>query len=120
MSATDWLDNRAGIMRTSRERLERRIGESLRKLGKERAAEGLSTFIRLHRDQAAKGLAEKLRSLPIIDGQPDIAALGDPALVAKQWAAELHLTPEEQLQHLLQYLEEMRTGVQSPSCPESA
>ncbi|KJC36798.1 hypothetical protein UB31_35690 [Bradyrhizobium sp. LTSP849] len=114
-AATDWLDNRAGIVRTSRERLERRIGENLRKLGKERGAEGLNAFIRLHRDQAAKGLAEKLRSLPVIDGQPDVAALGDPALVGKQWAAELHLTPEDQLHQLLQYLEAMRTGGQPPS-----
>jgi len=46
---------------------------------------------------------------------PDIAALGDPTLVAKQWAAELRLTPEEELQQFLAYLEDILAKAQAPS-----
>ena len=71
--------------------------------------------MRVHSERAAKGLAEKLQSLPLVDGQPDVAPLGDPTLVARQWAAELHLSREEQLQELLEYLEKMRAGAEEPT-----
>jgi hypothetical protein len=114
-TATEWLDSRAGIVRTPQERLERRIGEALRKLGKERANKALNSFVRVHRERAAKGVAEKLQSFPLVDGQPDVAALGDPTLVARQWAAELHLSREEQLQELLEYLEKTCAGAEEPT-----
>jgi hypothetical protein len=47
---------------------------------------------------------------------PDLASLGDPALIALQWAAELHLTPEEQLQQFLEYLEAtLARGAKAPN-----
>jgi hypothetical protein len=67
------------------------------------------------REGAAQSLAEKLKSLPVISGQPDIAALGDPALVAKQWAVELHLKPEDDLKQFLDYLEDMQASAQPQS-----
>jgi hypothetical protein len=106
VSATQYLDRRAGIERTPREGIERRIGEVLRRLGEERAKEARETFVRANRDRVAKGLLEKLKSLPTIDGKPDVTALGDPAAVTKQWAAELHLAPDEQLQQFLHFLED--------------
>ncbi|WP_244626477.1 hypothetical protein [Bradyrhizobium ivorense] len=114
-TTTEYMDKRASIVRTPKERLERRIGEILRRLGKERGDEARESFARAIKDQAAKGLAEKLKSLPVIDGQPDIAALGDPTMVAKQWATELRLTPEEELQQFLAYLEDILAKGQSPT-----
>jgi hypothetical protein len=64
-----------------------------------------------------RDLAEKLQALPIKDGQPDVAALGDPALIGKEWATELHLTREEQLQQLVDYLEKVQAGAEMPAAP---
>lgn len=115
-TTTEYLDKRAGIVRTPKELLEKSIGSLLRRLGKERADEALKGFARANHERAAQGLAERLKSLPLVDGQPDLASLGDPALIALQWAAELHLTPEEQLQQFLEYLEAtLARGAKAPN-----
>lgn len=108
-TATEYLDQRAGIVRKPKELLERRVGNTLRRLGKEQADKALKGFVRANQERTAQGVAERLKSLPVVNGQPNLAVLGDPALVAKQWAAELHLTPEEQLKQFLAYLEDLGT-----------
>jgi hypothetical protein len=108
--ATEYLDSRADIIRSRQEILEKRVGTILRSLGKERADKVIAAFHRAERDRAGRGLLAKLRSLPVVDGKPDVSGLSDPTETAKQWAAELKVTPEEFLQRLLEHLDEKRTN----------
>lgn len=108
--ATDYLDARGGIVRTRREMLEKRVGTLLRSFGKERAHEAIVAFAQANIHRAGQSLLAKLEALPLVNGKPDVSGIGDPAEVAKQWAAELNLTPEESLQCFLDYLDETRSA----------
>lgn len=55
-TATEYLDERAGIVRTPKELLERRVGNILRRLGKERADESLEGFVRANQERTAQGV----------------------------------------------------------------
>jgi hypothetical protein len=104
-SATDYLDERAGIVRPRRAALEKRVIAALRKLGKERADKMLGSFLKQDQSRIAEGLKAKLDALPRVDGKPSLEGLGPPAEIAKQWASEIKLGDEGVLDGLLNHIE---------------
>lgn len=54
----------------------------------------------------SQAFLSKLKALSTVDGQPDFSEIGEPAPVAKQWAAEIALTHEQLLEQLLEHLKE--------------
>lgn len=95
-------------MRTPREQLERRAGNMLRPLGRDGVNMLVRAFTRKKIEKIGEGLRVWLESLPIKDEQPNFNAIGDPKEVEKRWAEEMCLTPENHLQQLVDYLDEMR------------
>lgn len=63
---TDFLDQRAGITRSRFERLEKRLAATLRRRGKQRAAQNLEAFARKNQDKVIEILVKKLSELPHI------------------------------------------------------
>ena len=104
---TDFLDQRAGITRSRFERLEKRLAATLRRRGKQRAAQNLEAFARKNQDKVIEILVKKLSELPHINGQPDLTSLGHPAEVAKRWASEMKLSEDELLNALIEHLAEI-------------
>ncbi|MEI1284326.1 hypothetical protein [Rhizobium aouanii] len=107
---SDFLDQRSGTVRTWREQLEKRIAASLRRRGQPRAAQDMNAFVRKSLEESTALLAKKLSELPHVDGQPNLAALGDPNEVANRWAAEAKMDEEEFLKALLDHLERTENG----------
>ncbi|MDR3498390.1 MAG: hypothetical protein P4L72_04095 [Parvibaculum sp.] len=103
--ATDYLDERAGIVRPRRATLEKRAVAALRKLGKERAYTKLGSFLRQEKSRIAEGLKAKIEALPLDDGKPSVEGLGPPDEIAGQWASEIELSDEDALDRLLSHLE---------------
>lgn len=103
--ATDYLDSRAGIVRSRRAQLERRVGLALRALGKEGANKALGSFFALTQQRLAQELGTKVQSLPLVDGNPSFEGTGEPKELVMQWAAELKLTKEDMLDGLLKHVE---------------
>jgi hypothetical protein len=83
LSATEYLDRQAGISRSPRERLEKRVASVLRSRGRERANKEIASFISQDRERISREFLARLASLPLVDGQPDVSAIGDPIQVAK-------------------------------------
>jgi hypothetical protein len=105
MAATDYLDSRAGIMRSPRETTEKRLGSVLRSLGKKRADEAIAAFMQENQHRMTQTLLARVQSLAVINGKPDFSLLGEPAEVAKQWAAEIDPSEEELVRQILSYCE---------------
>ncbi len=103
--ATEYLDRQAGIVRSPREQLEKRVASVLRSRGRERANKEIASFISQDRERISREFFAKLASLPLVDGQPDVSAIGDPIELAKLWAAEMKLSEEKFLDRLLKHLE---------------
>jgi hypothetical protein len=104
-TATEYLDESAGIVRSTRDKLMKRTSSMLRSLGEARAKDKIASFKRRNADGLSKGLLEKLRQLPLVNGQPDFSAVGDPKELGKKWAAELKSTDEQLFERLLQHIE---------------
>jgi hypothetical protein len=105
MAATDYLDSRAGIVRSSMEKRGKRLTSVLRSLGKKRADEAVAAFMQQHQHRMTQALLARLQSLPVINGKPDFSSLGEPAEVAKQSAAEINPSEEELVRQILGYCE---------------
>lgn len=103
---SDFFDKQSGTVRSPREQLEKRIAASLRRRGKPRAAQDMNAFARKNREKSTALLAKKLSELPRVNGQPNLAALGDPNEIVNRWAAEAKMDEEEFLIALLEHLEE--------------
>jgi hypothetical protein len=104
-TATEYLDQSAGIVRSTREKLMKRASSMLRSLGKARANDKIASFKRSNTEGLSKALLEKLRQLPLVNGQPDFSAIGDPKELGKKWAAELKSTDEQLFERLVQHIE---------------
>ncbi|WP_296617260.1 hypothetical protein [Sphingomonas sp.] len=103
-TATEFLDREAGIERSPNELLERRLAAVTRKLGK-KARDLTESFLREDRDRAVATLVTKLKGLPILDGQPDFSSLGEPEMVAQEWASAADLDNDVALRRMVDYLE---------------
>lgn len=101
---TDYLDVKAGIVRSDAEQLEKKIGALSRKLGVERSREAMASFMNADRERLEQAFRAKLESLPLKDGIPDIAAIGDPVAAGKQLAIEMGIGREETLSRILEHL----------------
>jgi hypothetical protein len=108
--ATQYFDALAGIVRSPRENLERRLVSVCRFLGRQRVAQGIEFFINRDLERMAQGLVAKLQGLPQKDGRPDFSAVGDPTTLATEWASEMKLTKDEVLGHLLAHFETKPNG----------
>jgi hypothetical protein len=104
-SATDYLDSRAGFVRSSREMLDKRLFSVLRPLGKERVAEGLASFVKKDRKSLSRAFLAKLRNLALGNGQGELTAMVDSTAVARQWAADMKLTEDDFLDQLIRHFE---------------
>ncbi len=105
-TATDHLDDIAGIKRPQRDKLSKCIGVRLRTMGKKRADEKIASFKLKNQERLAQGLSAKLGQLPIVDGKRDTSGVGDPRELSARWATELKLTDEQLFEQLLQHLED--------------
>jgi hypothetical protein len=103
-TATDYLDRAAGIVRSKTEKLEKQLASTLQARGKQSAQAALASFARESQAELTHAFVKKLSQLPLISGKRDFSALGDPHEVAKQWAAELKLNPDQVVERLLQHL----------------
>jgi hypothetical protein len=103
--ATDFFDERAGIVRSNREQLEKRVAAALRRMGKVQSTLAMRAFSEKKSKRFATLLAAKLRGLPHLNGEIDEEALGDPVETGKRWAAEADMSEEELLTELLEHLE---------------
>ncbi len=63
--ATDYLDSQAGIVRSSHEKLEKRLLSVVRPLGKGRTAREVALFISQHQERMSRELLAKLKSQPL-------------------------------------------------------
>ena len=102
MAATDYLDSRAGIVRSSLEKTGKRLASVLRSLGKKRADVAFAAFSQEHQHRMIQAL---LARVPVIDGKPNFSRLGEPADVAKQLGAEINPSEEDLLRQILSYCE---------------
>lgn len=107
---TDYLDARAGIVRSEVERLEKKIGALTRKLGVARSRKAMESFLTTDRERIEQAFKARLKSLPLKDGVPDVAALGDPGTAGKQWATEVGISREETLGRILDHLAKVGEG----------
>jgi hypothetical protein len=105
-TTTDYLDQVAGIVRSPKDKLMRRIGARLRSIGKQRAGEKMASFARANNELLSKAVIEKLEQLPKVDGKPDLSSIGDPSELGRLWATELKPTEEQLFERLLQHLEQ--------------
>ena len=105
-TATEYLDELAGITRSTRDKLEKRVFSLLRSLGKKCANEKIGSFKRKNQERISKAFVEKLRQLPLVNGQPDFSAIGDPKELGKKWAAALSSTDEHLFEQLVEHLGE--------------
>ena len=103
-TGTEYLDDLAGIVRSTRDKLEKHLFSLLQSLGKQKADDALAAFARLNQQKLSQAFVEKLRQVPVVGGKPDFAGLGDPNELAKKWAAELKPTDEQSLEQLIEHL----------------
>jgi hypothetical protein len=113
MAATDYLDSRAGIVRSSLEKTGKRLASVLRSLGKKRADEAVTAFMQQHQHRMTQALLSRLQSLPVINGKRDYSSLGGPAEIGKQWAAEINPSEEELVRQILGYCDAL-VGEKTP------
>jgi hypothetical protein len=107
---TDYLDARAGIVRSEAEQLEKKVGALTRKLGVARSQQAMASFMAADRERIGQAFKAKLKSLPFKDGAPDVAALGDPVAVGRQLAIEMGIGRKETLGRILDHLAKVGEG----------
>jgi hypothetical protein len=105
-TATDYFDHVAGIVRSPKDKLSKRIGTHLRSIGRQRAGEKMASFARTNNELLSKAVLAKLEQLPKVDGKPDFSSIGDPSELGRIWASELKPTEEQLFERLLQHLEQ--------------
>ena len=100
-SAADYLDAVAGISRTRRERLDKRLAAWARGRGAE-GRSALIEFIEGQMDARRKALVEKLAARPFRDGEVDLHALGvTNEEFIERWAKEGSPSVEDALEAFL-------------------
>jgi hypothetical protein len=92
--ATDYLDLRAEIERSAKERLEKRVVLKIRSLSQTERGRWWNALLQRRTQRMSDSFIAKLKELPQKDGKPDFNSVSDPAALAKQWAAETKLTEE--------------------------
>jgi hypothetical protein len=109
LGAMDYFDKAAGIIRPSHEGMEKRVMHAKRRLGKTRSDEILREFLAEDNQRMGAGFIARLQELPLLNGEPDFSAIGDPTETAKKWAEELKLSEEDFLAALLVRLDQALT-----------
>lgn len=102
MTATEYLDSVAGIVRGRHDRLEKRLAAYKRRCGNETARTEIQTFVKEHMERARSALLEKVGSLPIRNGDLDLDSLGMTAEeLANQCIRESGATADDALEAFL-------------------
>jgi hypothetical protein len=76
MTATEYLDSRAGIVRSGHDCLEKRLSAYTRQCGNGTAQAEMQTFVRQQMERVKAALIEKIGSFPIRNGDLDLDSLG--------------------------------------------
>jgi hypothetical protein len=108
---TSYLDLEAGIVRTHREALEKRMMIASQKLGKERSEAIIRDLQIRESERIGKEVATRFAKLPVVDGKVDFSGLGTPESLGVKWASELELPLEERLKKLVCEMEDA-VGIQ--------
>jgi hypothetical protein len=88
-SATEFLDATAGILRSKHDRIEKRLSVYIRNHGIKAQTE-LHEFMGQHMEHLTTMLVEKVKSLPIRNGDIDLSSLGaTPEELASSWMTEV-------------------------------
>lgn len=90
-TATDYLDEIAGIKRTSDEIQSKRTSAIGRKLSKKASLEVFKALTNDFQQRIVKAIIKKLSRLPLKDGQPDLSKLGNPPDITRKWMREARL-----------------------------
>jgi len=101
---TDYLDQRAGIVRPEVDRLTKQIGVMSRKMGAERFAAAMRAFSEKEKAQLLEALKARVEALPKKDEAPDVSGLGDTRLLGKQWAMDAMMSREQRLTAIAAFL----------------
>jgi hypothetical protein len=101
---TEFLDQRSGIKRSSLDKLKKQLATTLRRRGKQRAAQNIDDFRNMNQKRIAEFISQKVSELPHVNGRPDLAGLGDLGKLGKRWAAEAGIEEELLLSVLLEHL----------------
>ena len=103
-TATDYLDNKAGIKRSTLEKLEKKTKSIFRGMDKDRRAEIMSAIAQKNQDELQKIFLGRLKAIPMANGKPDLSQLGELKEIAGQWVAEANLTKEALLKQMLAFV----------------
>jgi hypothetical protein len=75
LTATEYLDASAGIVRSKREATEKRLADWIRRNG-DTAKSEMGAFLRDHQRRKIESFVDWIKTLPIRDGDIDVSALG--------------------------------------------
>jgi hypothetical protein len=104
--ATDYLDAKAGIERSNREKLEKRVVLRVRSFGQSERGRWWNAFLQRRNQRMSEALLAKLKTLPATNGKPDLSSIADPVALAKQWAEEAKSGEEDILDALASQLDQ--------------
>lgn len=101
-TATEYLDRRAGIVRSRTEQVEKRFAKWARGRSRSFVNKALEAFSQLHMKRVAERLAGELRTMPMTEGDVDLSRLGTPRdEVVRELVTKLGLAPESILEDFL-------------------
>ena len=104
--ATDYLDAKAGIERSNREKLEKRVVLRIRSFSQSERGRWWNAFLQRRSQLMSEALLAKLKTLPATNGKPDLSSIADPVALAKQWAEEAKSGEEDILDALASQLDQ--------------
>jgi hypothetical protein len=101
LTATEYLDESAGIKRGSHDGIEKRLSAYIRHNGKEAQME-LNEFMNQQTERLIDAFVEKVKSLPIRDGDIDIQSMGGtPGELARTWLTKSGRAKDDLLEAFL-------------------
>jgi hypothetical protein len=110
-TATDFLDQRTAIARDRFYLVERRFGAWVRKRDRASVGIALQNYMQSYQDKVVKGLIEKVKQLPMRDGNIDVVALGTTGLeLGRRMAADLIGPVEDMLEAFMRDTERRETS----------
>jgi hypothetical protein len=98
--ATEYLDARAGIERSARDRLEKRVVLKIQSLSQSQRGRWFNAFLHRRTQRMSEAMLAKRKKLRKKDGKPDLSSISDPAALAKQWAEEVKVKKKDILREL--------------------
>ena len=104
-TATEYLDDQAGISRSPQEMLQKRLAMIARSWNRDRFKAALESFVKQERNVMSEAFRSNLGSFAKKIGLQDDVSGQNQIQIARQWHAETRISDEEFLSRLLNYLE---------------